>query len=552
MDVVFVLFAILFPVSAVIYFYSRKINGLRLQYEKAIDSLKEHQEIFDLLMEFSPIYIFFKDENIRAMKLSKNFEKMLGMPACEALGKTMDDLFPSDFAKKMIQDDLKILNEEVPAELIEQFNGRTYITLKFPIKRTGKSKIMAGFTIDITGQKKIENDLIIAKQQAEAANEAKDLFLANMSHELRTPMNGIIGFLGLMETSGLNGRQKEYNEMIKASANHLLELINDILDFSKLEAKKLKLENRPFDIVQTVKSSAELISQHAELKNLKLSLDFKSDIKYKIKGDQLRVKQIVINLLSNAVKFTSQGSITVSVCEKYRKDFKVVLSISVADTGKGIPAEKLESVFEMFVQIDDTASRVNKGAGLGLSIVKGLTEAMGGSVSLASREGKGSCFTVEIPFDIYFVSPGDLEEDKTDFSGSASKIENFKRPLNLLLAEDDVINQKLMKAILTNLNWNTQVANNGIEAVELYKNNKFDAIIMDGQMPEMNGFDAAKAIRKIEKDSGGHIPIIALTAYAMKGDREKFLAAGMDDYMTKPVSSEKNIIEVLRKYVNDN
>ncbi len=536
--------------AAIAYYCHAKMVTLRIRYEKTVDSFKEQQEIFDLLMEFSPIYIFFKDHKIRTLKLSRNYEKMLGMPISDAIGKTMDDLFPSDFAKKMIQDDLKILNEEVPAELVEEFGDRTYITLKFPIKRPDKPKFMAGFTIDITEQKRVEKALTIAKQQAEAANEAKSMFLANMSHELRTPMNGIIGFTSLMAMSGLNEKQKEYNEMIKTSASHLLELINDILDFSKLEAKKLKLENSPFSFVQAAKNSVDLIEQHAKKKNLKLELEFKSDINYKVKGDQLRVKQIMINLLSNAVKFTNSGSIKLSVCEKERYDLKTVIVISVSDTGVGIAADKREKIFEMFIQLDNSASKTHGGAGLGLSIVRGLAEAMGGKVWLDSEEGKGSVFTVEIPFDIYFVSEDESVPSRQD-QALTEIADNFKRPLDILIAEDDTINQKLMSAIMSNLNWKTSIANNGREAVELFIKNKYDAIIMDGQMPEMNGFEAARRIREIEKGSGGHVPIIALTAYAMKGDREKFIASGMDDYMSKPISGEKILVDILRKYISE-
>jgi len=537
--------------AAVLYYSYREIKTLRINCDKTLESLKEQQEIFDLLMEFSPIYIFFKDENIRPVKLSRNYKDMLGMPASEAIGKTMDDLFPSDFAKKMIQDDIKILKEELPVKLIEQFNGRTYITLKFPIKRADKTKLMAGFTIDITDQKKIENDILIAKQQAEAANEAKDIFLANMSHELRTPMNGIMGFASLMATSGLNEKQAEYNEMIKESANHLLELINDVLDFSRLESKKLKLERAPFDLVQTAKGAIDMIIQQAEKKKLNLGLELKTEIGYRVTGDRLRIKQIIINLLSNAVKFTSSGSVTLSLEEKERSVTRSLIVIKVSDTGIGIPPKSLGKIFEMFIQLDDSASKKHGGAGLGLSIVKGLAEAMGGKVSAESEVNKGSVFTVEIPFDI-FSEPAAIKEPAPTAANNSIQAGNFIRPLNVLLVEDDVINQKFMKVLLTRIGWKIQTANNGREAVNLYEPGRFDAVIMDGQMPEMSGFEATTAIREIEKTRGaGRVPIIALTAYAMKGDRDKFISAGMDDYISKPVQNEKILIEILRKYISD-
>jgi PAS domain S-box-containing protein len=537
--------------TAVLYYSYREIITLRINCDKTLESLKEQQELFDLLMEFSPIYIFFKDENIRPIKLSKNFKEMLGMPSSEAIGKTMDELFPSDFAKKMIQDDIRILKEELPVKLVEQLNGRTYITLKFPIKRADKTRLMAGFTIDITDQKKIETDLMIAKQQAEAANEAKDIFLANMSHELRTPMNGIMGFASLMATSGLNEKQAEYNEMIKESANHLLELINDVLDFSRLESKKLKLECAPLDLVQTAKGAIDMIIQLAEKKKLDLGLELKSEIGYRMVGDRIRIKQIIINLLSNAVKFTSSGSVTLSLEEKERSGTRSVIAIKVSDTGIGIPPESLGKIFEMFIQLDDSASKKHGGAGLGLSIVKGLVEAMGGKVSAESEVNKGSVFTVEIPFDIY-LEPAAIKDPAPAAASNSIQAGNFKRPLNVLLVEDDVINQKFMKALLTRIGWKIQTASNGREAVELYEPGRFDALIMDGQMPEMSGFEASMAIREIEKTRGtGRVPIIALTAYAMKGDRDKFISAGMDDYISKPVQNEKILIEILRKYISD-
>lgn len=542
---------IIILLTGIIYLYRSKIGALQARHDKTVESLKEQQEIFDLLMEFSPIYIFFKDENTRPIKLSKNYIDMLGMPASEALGKTMDELFPSDFAKKIIQDDLKILNEENPVKLIEQLNDRTYITLKFPIRRANKPKIMAGFTIDITDQKKIENDLLIAKQQAEAANDAKDMFLANMSHELRTPMNGIMGFASLMATSGLNEKQAEYNEMIKESANHLLELINDVLDFSRLESKKLKLERAPFDLVQTAKGAIDMIIQLAEKKKLNLGFELKSEIGYRVIGDRLRIKQIIINLLSNAVKFTSSGSVTLSIEEKERSSTGSVIAIKVSDTGIGIPPASLGEIFEMFIQLDDSASKKHGGAGLGLSIVKGLAEAMGGKVSAESEVNKGSVFTVEIPFDIH-SEPAAIKESAQAAASNSIQAGNFKKPLNVLLVEDDFINQKFMKVLLTRIGWNVQTASNGREAVNLYEPGRFDAVIMDGQMPEMSGFEASAAIREIEKTRGtGRVPIIALTAYAMKGDREKFISAGMDDYISKPVQNEKILIETLRKYISD-
>ncbi|HBC74222.1 MAG TPA: hypothetical protein DC017_05055 [Candidatus Wallbacteria bacterium] len=228
-----------------------------------------------------------------------------------------------------------------------------------------------------------------------------------------------------------------------------------------------------------------------------------------------------------------------------------LIVIKVSDTGIGIPPKSLGKIFEMFIQLDDSASKKHGGAGLGLSIVKGLAEAMGGKVSAESEVNKGSVFTVEIPFDI-FSEPAAIKEPAPTAANNSIQAGNFIRPLNVLLVEDDFINQKFMKVLLTRIGWKIQTANNGREAVNLYEPGRFDAVIMDGQMPEMSGFEATTAIREIEKTRGaGRVPIIALTAYAMKGDRDKFISAGMDDYISKPVQNEKILIEILRKYISD-
>jgi len=251
----------------------------------------------------------------------------------------------------------------------------------------------------ITEKKKVEDALIITKDLAEAASRAKSNFMATMSHELRTPMNGIMGFSKLLSMGELNPEQREFNEMIKISSEHLLEIINDILDFSKLEAKKIKLELKIFDIKATVKNSAELLLEQAKKKNIALIYEISPEIKYGLLGDQLRLKQVIINLLSNAVKFTNEGEIKALVHEISRNNKTAVIAISVSDTGIGIPAGKTDEIFEMFHQLDASSTRRHGGAGLGLSIVRGLVEMMNGTISVKSELGKGSIFTITIPFE---------------------------------------------------------------------------------------------------------------------------------------------------------
>jgi len=386
--------------------------------------------------------------------------------------------------------------------------------------------------IDITERKRSEEAVKLARDQACAANKAKSIFLANMSHELRTPMNGIIGFSELLSFSELNSGQKEFVEMIKMSSFHLLELIDDLLDFSKLEVKKMSLDKKPFDIRALVMNSRSLVCKQIENKKLEIECGVDPEIKYWLMGDQLRFKQILLNLLTNAIKFTPSGAIKVNVSQISKNEADARIALSVIDEGIGMPSDKTGEIFEMFHQLDDSSTRRHGGAGLGLSIVKNLVELMNGTISVKSEVGKGSCFTVEMPFE---TCSGPLNSS-AETTGFPAPLRSGK-PLRIILAEDDETGCKLIRIIAKGFGWNLVIAGNGMEALEFYKAGNFDAILMDGQMPEMNGFEAVSEIRKLEAHSGGHIPIIALTAYAMDGDKEKFIAAGMDGYITKPITN---------------
>jgi len=521
-------------------------------------------------MEQMPDHVYFKDRESRFVAVSRSLARSFGCSIEAVIGKTDADFFDAAQARVFRERELQIMRGDGP--IIDQVtrhtwpDGRETWSLNIAVAMrndVGEVVGVFGTNKDITEKKLLEQALLANRRleamtlQAEemaaaarVANEAKSVFLANMSHEIRTPMNGVMGMAELLLDTQLSAVQREFAHTIVHSARALLALINDILDFSKIEAGKVELEHADFDLPQMLDEVVRLIGVEARAKDLKLSAAVDPAVPRVVSGDPARLRQALLNLCSNAVKFTQRGEVAVSVKVLDRALRSITLSFNVRDTGIGIPADRLEALFYPFSQVDASTTRRFGGTGLGLSIVKRLAELMGGRVGVDSREGVGSTFWFEAQLAIPLPEP-DNRHPQTQpavlLAPPGPLSERAGR--RVLVVDDNVVNQKVARHFLGKLGYRADVVHDGREAVLAWQRGDYDLILMDCEMPVMDGYEATRQIR-IHEGGERHIPIVALTAHAVSGAEIKCRAAGMDAYITKPLVREQ-LAACLERFLGD-
>ena len=412
-------------------------------------------------------------------------------------------------------------------------------------KPFSKEELLARVNLHLT-LRKTQDELIRSKEWAEEAAKAKAIFLANISHEIRTPMNGIVGMIDILKHTDLTQEQLEYLEIIGISGENLLMIINDVLDFSKIEAGQITFEKIRFNLASEIDEVIKILRYKAVQKNIDLSFYIKQDVPEIMVGDPLRLKQVLINLCNNSLKFTSEGYVKINVSLIDINESIVKLNFEVQDTGIGISSENQSKLFKSFAQADASTTRKFGGTGLGLAISKNLVQLMNGSIGITSEEGKGAIFHFDCEFGTSAQSLKVIENQES--KGTKEHVKKLK----ILLAEDNVINQKVAILNLQKLGHEVITVNDGFQAVEKFISIQPDAVFMDIQMPEMDGVEATGKIREWEKANhvANYVPIIAMTANTMKSDIELFMAAGMNEYLSKPFSSVDliKVIELIYRH----
>ncbi len=525
-----------------VYFATRKI-------EKPVSDLFSlRKSLFN-----SSYVVVVTDSKGNIKEVNPKFIRLSGYMPDEVIGKNLTDFcdLPQDKFLKIFEN-LKSRNENFAEFCFKKQNDTKYCELATIITlEDNKTKTIEYLKIstDITYLKDQEGQLIGEKAKAETLNNAKIQFISSLSQEIRSPMSGIIGMTELMMLTDLDSKQKEYLEIINFSSGTLLAIINDILDFSRIETGKLKLEKINFNLKELLNKTVQVLDLDARKKQISMKVDFDEKLNYKISGDPLRLNQILLNILKNSIKQTDNGIIEIKIFQKSIQNEMTNITFEITDPGTPIPSKIIEEMnFRNEVPVI-TSDFEYKGLGLGFTIVKHILMLMNGKMTISADENTGNKIIIEIPFEA-----SDPTVESKDFVPETKKevsITERAGEVRILVAEDNFVNQRLVKELLSRRNYDVNIVDNGLKIFDLLEEKKFDIILMDIQMPVMDGLEATAIIREIEKGTGKHTPIIGITAYSVLADREKCMEAGMDDYLQKPFIKEE-FYNMIDKYMNMN
>ncbi len=516
--------------------------------KNALQKQENQSELLKMLLDTIPALVYFKDSALRYQMVNKAFLEFSGLPREEILGKTLTQVFKHYLQNGEYQNLEKLVIEKGRffyniEEQVEQNNKKIWVHTNIAPVRNKEGEIIGliGISWDISNQKNYELQLKKARDQAEEGIRVKDRFLTNMSHEIRTPLNGILGMAEILSQTPLEQKQRDYLSSLLKSARHLVGLIEDVFEFSAIEAGKYKPEQGRFNLYELLNEVTASFKNEASGKGISFEVNISREIPAYFSGDHRALQIILRNLLSNAIKFTHQGTVKLKVTsEKTEKYGQLNLRFEVQDTGIGIRENQMNRIFDSFSQVDTSTTKIYQGTGLGLAISERLVHMLKGEIGVESNEDGGSLF--------WFVIPLETEQPEKDTVDETAILERLKNS-RILLVEDNLINQKISRITLEKKGCKPDVAVNGKEGLEKFIRQPYDLVLMDIQMPVMDGLEATRKIRAFEKQQGNrHAFIIALTANATETDRKKAMKAGMDGFIAKPFHPEE-LFKILQGFI---
>ena len=509
---------------------SNAVSAGMVFYSQTPSDLEDYREILIENLPGLDVYLF--DTRFRHVLAGGREKERLGLTNADFMGKTLFEVYAEKNQKRLFPFYSNAISGKISEGEI-RIRDRVYFISATPVYGISKNVVGGALILqDVTREKEIEKNLIKAKRQAEEADKAKSIFLASMSHEIRTPLNAIIGFTGLLEKTSLSSRQKKFSTLIRQSSEHLLSVVNEVLFIFKLGMGKVYIEKVPFNVHEMVRNVRESLLFRSNEKALEFDLSIEGNVPEIVVGDPFRIKQILMNLTGNAIKFTDEGKVSIHLFNEKNTSKNVFLRFEVTDTGIGIRKEDLNTIFDEFAQLQMGNEKKRKGAGLGLTIVSKLVDLLYGRLHVESAPGKGSKFTVVIPFEKTDLKA--LEDEKKDYGNDFDLLKGKR----ILYADDDEYNILLGESILKEWNVEFELANDGAEALDILKNKAFDIVLLDIHMPQFSGIEVLKKVKADKANPNQQTKMLAVTANVMKNDIHDYLKNGFDDFIVKPFREE--------------